>query len=161
MIGGILELVDELILRIIEEIDDLDALRSLARTCSRLQMLVEPAIYRNIFVRTGNDALALANSLVNRQDRLQAIRSIESRQKYEPDECRLDVLLEIVQNARNVRQLTIESPYCNHIALNDRHGWAQSMNALLRPIVDFSLPRLTVGMVIRSWYVTYLLIYSQ
>ena len=90
MIRSMLVLSDEMLLSIIEAIEDLNGLRSLALTCSYLQTLVEPFIYHSILVRTRRDALALANSIVNRSDRLGAIQTIESRQKLDPGERGLD-----------------------------------------------------------------------
>lgn len=139
----LLDLVDELILSIIAEINSLHALRSLARTCSRLQVLAEPAIYHHIFLRTPEDASSLATSIVSRPDRLHAIRSIEARQQYNREECRLDTLTNIVHRAANLQNFTLESPYCNRVQPSARYGWAAKMAASLRPVFDFSLSRLT------------------
>lgn len=141
---SMLELVDELLIAIIDHVDDLAALRNLARTCHRLNALTEPAIYRDIFLRGRNDTSALAASLVNRPERLQAIRSIEARPQYNHQECRLDVLENIVRRAPKLQHLIAESPFCNHVQYRGvKYGWAESMRALLRPVCDFSTPRLT------------------
>lgn len=144
MTTSMLELVDELLIAIIDHINDLAALHSLARTCHRLNGLAEPAIYRDILLRGRNHTSALATSLVSRPERLQAIRSIEARPQYNHQECRLYVLESIIRRAPKLQQLTVESPFCNHVQYREAtYGWEESMRALLRPICHFSIARLT------------------
>lgn len=139
----ILELADELILSIFEHIDDRNTLRSLALTCSRLQGLAEPYVYRDIFLRSRTDAFALGASIVSRPERLRAVRRIEARLKYGMDECRLDILVNIVRQALNLQELTLESPFCNNVQGRAQQGWDESLHSLLRPVCDFAIPRLT------------------
>lgn len=146
MVFELLDLVDELVLSILEEIDSAQDLRSLARTCSPLQALSEPLLYRDIALHSRRDALTLASSIVSRPSRLQAIRKIDVRYRYVTRDCRLDVLVDIIWKARNLQELTVESPFCNHVQSYARYGWLENMNALLRPICDFSIPRLTTRM---------------
>lgn len=149
MAYSILELVDELIFLVIEQVDDLQALRNLARTCSRLQTLAEPAVYRDVFLKSRDKTLTLTRSIVSRPERLDAIHRVEARPRYATRDYAVDELVNIIRRAKNLQDLVLESPYCNRIQQDARFGWIESMALLLRPICDFSIPRLTSGMYIR------------
>lgn len=143
MVSSILELVDELAVLIIEQIDDTQALRNLARTCSRLQTLAEPAIYHSILLKSRQNTLSLTRSIVNRPQRLDAVRRVEARPRYATRDFAVDELVNLIHRAQNLQHLVLESPFCNRIQQEARHGWAESMAALLRPICGFTIPRLT------------------
>ena len=144
-------LASELITNIVEQIDDQRTLLSLARTCSRLQYHVEPKLYRSIFQRTGDEAMYLASAVAARKDRGAAIHVIDSRCKWQR-RSGLVFLVPVIAQAKNLQQLTIESPYCNRSSLKDSGDWKDTMYRLIRPIYDIDptngfetnpLPKLT------------------
>jgi hypothetical protein len=110
--SSLLGLPNELITAIAEQIDDEVSLRSLALSCRRIQGLAEPSLYRSIFHLYGLQLAKLHSSLCAKPRRAQYIHSIESR-------CRtthltdLDFLARVVDLATNVRNLILESPFCN------------------------------------------------
>ncbi|KAI2487091.1 hypothetical protein Ptr902_01224 [Pyrenophora tritici-repentis] len=77
--SGLLRLVDELLLNIIDHIDARDALCSLAATCSRFQGLVEPYIWRDVLVLKGEHAGRIATALDSREERTDYIKDLAIR----------------------------------------------------------------------------------
>ncbi|EAT91089.1 hypothetical protein SNOG_01440 [Parastagonospora nodorum SN15] len=67
--SGLLSLVDELLLNIIDHIDNRRALCHLASTCTRFQGLVEPYIWRDLLVLTGSHARHITQALDSRDQK--------------------------------------------------------------------------------------------
>jgi hypothetical protein len=111
------ELADELLLAIIEEVDELQALRNLALTCKRFQGLVEPYIYRNIFIENGSQASRLVDSLRQGPERRDGVKSlmIKCGKATQPDE-KLALLNAEIALFKNLREWHVETPCCNDIA---------------------------------------------
>ena len=142
----LLELANELIDMIVSHIDDIDTLRSFALTCSRLQYLTELELYRSVFQRTGKQAINLLAAITSREERAQAIHVIDSRCKSQHRDG-LVSMAPVIGKAKNLKQLTIESPYCNGCNGRDDGDWNSTMYELLLPVYDIwstnTLPRLT------------------
>jgi hypothetical protein len=117
----LLALVDELQLGIIEHVESKDDLSNLAITCSRLQALAEPVLYRSILVRKGKQALLLYRAILIKPVRASFIRKLEIRYLYDYRK-RIDCLNQCLRLLCKLRELTIEAPCCNdtHALLGDR-----------------------------------------
>ena len=111
--SGLLSLVDELLLAIIDQIDSKETLRNLASTCARFQGLTEPYIWRSLLVTKGSYAGRVAA----------ALDSLESRPSYVhdlsicyPDEERegIEELNHFIGQMEKLRHLKIESPCPNN-----------------------------------------------
>ncbi|OCL02248.1 hypothetical protein AOQ84DRAFT_393100 [Glonium stellatum] len=110
----LLSLADELVLAIIQECtDDLESLRCLARTCHHLQLLTEPFLYRSIFLRTGKQALQLAQSIGTHPERVFAIQCVDMRCSHRRGDG-IKTLIPLLKDFKNLREWTIESPFCNY-----------------------------------------------
>jgi len=108
----LLALVDELQLGIIEHLESKDDLSNLAITCSSLQALAEPVLYRSILVRKGKQALLLYHAILIKPLRASFIRKLEIRYLYDYRKC-IDCLNQCLRLLCNLRELTIEAPCCN------------------------------------------------
>lgn len=141
------ELADELILHIIESLEgDNATLCQLARTCRRLQVIAESLIYRHIFIRTAGQAMKLQDSLNARPSRWTAIQELDGRckhngQKIDPTGAMVevfDLLPALLDGARSLREITVESPDCNYErwASRDvgRGNWGVRLSALFAPL---------------------------
>lgn len=132
----LLQLANELVAAIIGQIDDIHTLRSLARTCHCLQYLAEAILYRSIFHRTGTQAALLSHAVASRPERAEVIHVIDSRCEYSRRGGLLS-LVSVIATAKNLRELTIESPFCNHAYGNttDIWNWQRLMSQLLAPVL--------------------------
>ena len=110
---GLLSLVDELLLNIIDHIDTQQALRHLAATCARLRGLVEPYIWRKLLVLKGSHAREVAAALDSRPVRVEYIRDLSVRYKdvYRDG---IEDLNHYIGLMSKLRHLTIESPCPNN-----------------------------------------------
>ena len=108
----LLALVHELQLGIIEHLESRDDLSNLAITCSRLQTLAEPLLYRSILVRKGEQALLLYRAILIKPNRASFIRKLEIRYLYDYRKG-IVRLNECLRFSCNLRELTIEAPCCN------------------------------------------------
>lgn len=140
MPSSLLDLPTELITDIVEYINDLETFRALVSTCSRLQSITEPALYRSIFHRTGEAAIDLCKAIDARPERANAINVIESRCKWQK-RAGLISLAPVISRAKNLKELTIESPYCNNAYGKEVELWRRTMFCLLRPICGIDLSR--------------------
>ena len=77
------DLPNELLTTIINYIDDATTLRTLARSCSQLQNIVEPLLYQHVFHRTGEAAVKLRHAVLARPERADSIQVIDSRCKWQ------------------------------------------------------------------------------
>jgi hypothetical protein len=111
--NGLLSLVDELLLNIIDHIDNRKALCQLASTCTRFQGLVEPYIWRDLLVLTGGHARYIAQALDSRDQRADYIQSLSIRYKDEYKEG-IEELNHFIALMSRLRHLTLESPCPNN-----------------------------------------------
>jgi hypothetical protein len=112
--SGLLRLVDELLLNIIDHVEGRGALCSLAATCTRFQGLVEPYIWRKVEVLTGAHAQRIATALNSRDDRTDLIQDLAIRYQ---DEYRdgIENLNHYLSVMGRLRHLHIESPCPNNL----------------------------------------------
>jgi len=116
-----LSLADELLLSVIEHVGRKEDLAALARTCSHLQALAEPFLYRSILIRKGLNAMILSLAIQRRPARALEIHKLQIRYLYIYKEG-IEVLNAGLQNMTRLQELTIEAPCCNDsIAHTD--GW--------------------------------------
>jgi hypothetical protein len=108
----LLALVDELLLEIVDFVESKDDLCKLARVCSRLQGLTEPALYRSVLIHKGSTALRILSAILSRPVRVSFIRQLQVRYMY-AHRHGISVLNEILMRMRNLQELTIEAPCCN------------------------------------------------
>ncbi|KAH7383872.1 hypothetical protein BKA66DRAFT_86768 [Pyrenochaeta sp. MPI-SDFR-AT-0127] len=110
---GLLSLVDELLLNIIDQIDNRDSLCSLAATCTRFQDLVEPYVWRKLLILKGTHARSIAAALDSRDARVDYVQDLSIRYKDEYREG-IEELNHFVSLMSKLRHLTIESPCPNN-----------------------------------------------
>jgi hypothetical protein len=135
---------------IIDQIEDHDTLRSLARTSSQLQRLTEPLLYESIFLRTGKQAARLLEGTTSRPERALSIHSLEARctTKWARLQ-RLYALASIIKKSRSLEHLTVESPYCNDRYSQDDEEWDDVLLKIMEPMtlgkdfIDHNLAHLT------------------
>ncbi|KAF2029612.1 hypothetical protein EK21DRAFT_67344 [Setomelanomma holmii] len=110
---GLLSLVDELLLNIINHIDSRTELCNLASTCMRFQGLVEPYIWHNLLVLKGLHATHIARALDSREERIDYVQSIAIRYK---DDYRdgIEELNHFLASMAKLRHLTLETPCPNN-----------------------------------------------
>ncbi|RMZ74693.1 arabinogalactan endo-beta-14-galactanase [Pyrenophora seminiperda CCB06] len=111
--SGLLRLVDELILNIIDHIDARDALCSLAATCTRFQGLVEPYIWRDILVVKGEHARRIATALNSRDERTDYVKDLAIRYQ-DGQRDGISELNHFMGLMGKLRHLHIESPCPNN-----------------------------------------------
>ena len=111
--SGLLSLVDELLLNIIDQIDAHETLCHLAATCMRFQGLVEPYIWRSLLVLTGAHARRIATALDSREERVDYVHELSIRYK---DDYRdgIEELNHFLGLMSRLRRLTIETPCPNN-----------------------------------------------
>ncbi|KAJ4299401.1 hypothetical protein N0V90_004646 [Kalmusia sp. IMI 367209] len=76
---GLLALVDELLLSIIDKIDSKDTLSCLAASCRHFQDFTEPYIWRSLLVTCGDHARLIATALDSRDTRSSYIQELSIR----------------------------------------------------------------------------------
>ncbi len=123
----------EIIEGIISFLNEHSDLRSFASTCSKLQPLTEAALYHTVFHRTGDAAVQLVETIEALPARAKYIQIIDSRCKWQK-RMGLKSLASVIEQATNLRELTIESPYCKYAYGKEAAEWRETMYALLRPI---------------------------
>ncbi|KAF2871656.1 hypothetical protein BDV95DRAFT_521073 [Massariosphaeria phaeospora] len=112
----LLSLVDELLLGIIDQIDTHETLCCLARTCSRLQNLTEPYIWRHLLVRRGSNARQVATALDNKTERTSFVQDLSIRYAFkDEDEDGIEKLGPLIRFMDKLRHLRIESPCPNNV----------------------------------------------
>jgi hypothetical protein len=117
---------EELLLAIVESLGDADALRILALTNRKFQGLAELVLYRTIFFREEDELERLHDALKQDPRRAKAVQTIDARchlsQSPSWDEARIirglqrphfHTLKDVLKMTTNLRDLTLESPYCN------------------------------------------------
>lgn len=110
---GLLRLVDELLLNIIDQIDSQRDLCNLAATCARLQGLAEPYIWRSLLVLSGEHARNIAKALDTRDQRVDFIQELSIRYKNSGRDG-IENLNHWLTLMSKLRYLTLESPCPNN-----------------------------------------------
>ncbi|KAI8930944.1 hypothetical protein NX059_011959 [Plenodomus lindquistii] len=118
--GGLLSLVDELLLSIIDQIDVHETLCNLAATCMRFQGLIEPYIWRSVLVTKGGHARRVATALDSREERMEYIQELSIRYRDE-DRVGIEELNHFLAHMSRLRHLTLETPCPNN------SEWRQGM----------------------------------
>ena len=150
MAPSLLQLPNELIGDIFEHINDRKTLKSLAQTCRRVQELAEPVLYRSILMRSSRQLYKLSGAIESRKERVEAIHAIDLRYTWQQrkwlgstasvrvlpiqslsNNNHMLTLGKLIGQATNMRQLTIESPYCNRSVGNESDLWRETMYKLL------------------------------
>ncbi|KAK4949085.1 hypothetical protein LTR10_012458 [Elasticomyces elasticus] len=136
-------LPDELLIQIAEHLSGNDTtLRSLARTSRRLQPIAEPVLYRYVFARTGEELHRLHLTLDSVSWRSKSIHAIEVRASVvNHDSSSLVTLQDVIRVAPNLRELMLESPYCNNESWRHAtvtNGWHRTISSWLDAIVAAS-----------------------
>jgi F-box-like len=108
----LLALADELLIGIVEHVESKHDLCNLALTCSRLQVLAEPALYRSILVRKGTSAIGLFDAILGRPIRATFISELQIRYQHTHTQG-IRILNHGLRTMRNLQCLTIETPCCN------------------------------------------------
>jgi hypothetical protein len=111
--SGLLALVDELVLAIIDQIDSKETLCNLSSTCSRFQGLTEPYIWRSLLVTNGSHARRVAASLDSRETRPSHVHELSIRYPDDKKEG-IEELNHFIGLMEKLRHLTIESPCPNN-----------------------------------------------
>lgn len=110
---GLLRLVDELLLNVLDQVDSLDDFRNLAATCTRLQGLAEPYIWRSLLVLSGTHARNVATALDKRDERVDFIQELSIRYSDAHKEG-IEDLNHWLTLMSKLRHLTLESPCPNN-----------------------------------------------
>ncbi|CAI6342187.1 unnamed protein product [Periconia digitata] len=113
-------LVDEVLLSIIDQIDSRENLINLACTCARFQSLVEPYLWRSLFVTRGDHAREVACALDSREQRPSHVRELSIRYRDEDREG-IEELNHFIGLMDKLRHLTIESPCPNNSEWHNKH----------------------------------------
>lgn len=128
----LLDLPNELIAHIIEQVDTIRALRRLARTCRRVQQLAEPVLYRSIIIRTGPEMNDIRLAIDSRRERAAGIHFLEipCHARYHQD---FAAIADLLEQARNLKELMFESPQCNTSDFEDAATWGVMARQLFEP----------------------------
>lgn len=128
----LLDLPNELIAHIIEQVNSPKALCRLARTCSRLQYLAEPVLYRSILLRDGMKTVHVCNALHSRPERWIGVNFLDV--PCDDDYAQhFEAIQHIVLKSKNLKTLMIESPQCNGGNFEADLQWLVMTNHLLQP----------------------------
>ncbi|KAF9697909.1 hypothetical protein EKO04_004017 [Ascochyta lentis] len=111
--NGLLRLVDELLLNVVDHIASLRDLCNFAATCARLQGLAEPYIWRSLLVLSGTHARNIAAALDSRDARVDFIQELSIRYK-DPKKEGIEELNHWLTLMSKLRHLTLESPCPNN-----------------------------------------------
>ena len=130
---SVLSLPNELIGNVFEYLRDAENLLSLITVCSRFNSIAESILYRSIFHRSGEAAVKLREAVEAKPQRAKHITIIDSRCKWQKRDGLLS-LASVITNATNLRELAIESPYCNNAYGRETELWRSTMAELLKPI---------------------------
>ncbi|KAH7412038.1 hypothetical protein DE146DRAFT_602958 [Phaeosphaeria sp. MPI-PUGE-AT-0046c] len=118
--SGLLSLVDELLLNIIDHIDNRESLVTLASTCMRFQSLVEPYIWRDLLVLTGHHARNISQALDDSERRVGYVQSLSVRYQDKHREG-IEELNFFISLMARLKHLTIESPCPNNLEWRAGH----------------------------------------
>ncbi|KAE9970489.1 hypothetical protein EG327_010250 [Venturia inaequalis] len=107
-----LALADELLIEIISQVQDRQALCALARTCGRLQNLTEDFIYESLLIRNGDQARSLAHLFASRRIRARAVHDLQIRWPHTSEDG-IEDIDPVLKDLTQLKHLRIESPCCN------------------------------------------------
>ena len=110
---GLLRLVDELLLNVLDHVASLRDLCNFAATCTRLQGLAEPYVWRSLLVLSGTHARNIAAALDRRDQRVDFIQELSIRYK-DPNKEGIEDLNHWLTLMSKLRHLTLESPCPNN-----------------------------------------------
>lgn len=110
---GLLRLVDELLLSILDNIPSRRDIRNFAGTCTRLQGLAEPYIWRSLLVLSGTHARDIATALDKRDQRVDFIQDLSIRYK-DAERDGIEELNHWLTLMSKLRHFTLESPCPNN-----------------------------------------------
>lgn len=133
----LLDLPNELIAQIIEHIDCHKTVGRLARTCRRLQYLAEPALYREVLIRTNSDALSAFLAFRNRRERYAAVHVL--RLPCHASVRNFTDIATIMSELFNVKEILFESPACNELDFEDHRDWRRMAYPFFSPFRTASL----------------------
>lgn len=125
--SGLLRLVDELLLIVIDHITSLRDLCNFAATCARLQGLSEPYVWRSLQILSGIHARNVAVSFDRRDERVDYIQELAIRHKDSNKEG-IEELNHWLALMSKLRHLTLESPCPNNSEWKHGepfHGWSR------------------------------------
>ena len=111
--NGLLRLVDELLLNVLDHIESHKDLCNFAATCARLQGLAEPYIWRSLLVLSGSHARNIAAALDRRDARVDFIQELSIRYK-DTEKNGIEDLNHWLTLMSKLRHLTLESPCPNN-----------------------------------------------
>ena len=134
----LLDLPNELIAHIIEQVDNIKALRKLARTCHRIQDLTEPVLYRSVLARSGSRTEAVLQSIQTRVARAAGIHHLDLPCDYHQDQ-NFDAVESLIRRARNLKSLMVESPECNNGDFEAEQVWNDMTNHIFLPFRDAAI----------------------
>ena len=124
---GLLRLVVELLLIVIDHITSHKDLCNFAATCARLQGLAEPYVWRSLLVLSGTHARNITASLDRRDERVDYIQELSIRYK-DSDKEGIEDLNHWLTLMSKLRHLTLESPCPNNSEWRHGepfHGWSR------------------------------------
>nr|POE63013.1 hypothetical protein CFP56_03916 [Quercus suber] len=147
MVFRLTDLAAELVVCIIEQVENRETLKSLSLTSKTLCGLTEPRLYRHNFFRTGREAQAFLRALTSQPGRQAAVQSLDARCIY-GGQAGLGGIGQIMDVCPNLRDLTIESPFCNDNHWTECRGpdWAEMLDGWMMPLfkaTSLSGPNLT------------------
>jgi hypothetical protein len=133
----LLALPTELIICVLEHIDRVADLLSLARTSSRLQELAEPLLYRYVFLRDGNKAEHIVRSFVSRPKRAIAVRDLVIACKSgRPQSFGPTGIAGILSLAARLSTLSFESPENSTNDYERPEPWTYMFDSIMLPFED-------------------------
>ncbi|TID22912.1 hypothetical protein E2P81_ATG02041 [Venturia nashicola] len=108
----LLNLADELLVEIISQVHDRQALCALSRTCSRLQNLTQDLIYETLLIRNGTQARSLAQLFASGRARPRAVHDLQIRWPHTSEDG-IEDIDPLLKDFTQLKHLRIESPCCN------------------------------------------------
>ena len=128
----LLDLPNELIALVVESIDSAATLGRLACTSHQLQDLTEPVFWRHLLVSDSSKARRILAAMDSRDKRASAVQSLKfpCGEVFGPD---MRLVATIMQRARKVKEVMIQSPMCNKEVFEDEEEWAPMMEQLCLP----------------------------
>ena len=134
----LLALPDELLLCVLSHLsDDRGSLSAFACACQRLQDLAEPFLYASNLITRGSQVQGLSHALTARKERVRLVQSLDLRCRYRYT-AGMSVIMTILPALVNLKELTIESPWCNQSAASP-DAWDDEIESYARIFRDASL----------------------
>ena len=116
------DLPEEILLLVVEQVQDLPDLRSLARTSQQFYRFATPLIYRSVSITRGATAQSLANALYSHPDHSQMIQELLVTCPF--DRWRgLEEFQYFFPAFSKLQHLRVETPDCNRRSHGERTHW--------------------------------------